>query len=398
MRDEELLNYAVNECIIDIDQLQSLILMKERQKYIDMHQHKIWQGKNGRWSTYLPMKNGSLKRVVRVKKEKLEDEIYAFYKENEQNPTIQDLYSEWIHNKLDNGEISKQTVDRYDRQFNACDILFRQANIKSIEEYDIECFLVKEIKMQNMTQKSYSNLRTIIYGIFRYAKKRHYVSFSITEVINDMEISRRMFRKNTKDDSELVFSSKEKERIESYVWSNYKNINDFGILLLFKTGIRPGELSALKWCDLHDDILEVRRTEIRYSQDGENIFTVRDFPKTEAGIRKIVLPDTATCIIEMIRRLNPTGQFMFEIDGIRQRTYQFDQRLETICNRLSIKKKSMNKIRKTYATILLDNNVDESFIRKQMGHTDISTTKSFYYKDRKSDAEKMRIINSVQGL
>ncbi len=55
----------------------------------------------------------------------------------------------------------------------------------------------------------------------------------------------------------------------------------------------------------------------------------------------------------------------------------------------------MHKIRKTYGTTLLDSDVDEKFVMEQMGHTDIATTKKYYYFSNKSTENKVKQINSA---
>ena len=47
---------------------------------------------------------------------------------------------------------------------------------------------------------------------------------------------------------------------------------------------------------------------------------------------------------------------------------------------------------------MIDSGVNESLLIGQIGHTDISTTKNHYYKNRKNLEEKAKIINAVQGL
>ena len=47
--------------------------------------------------------------------------------------------------------------------------------------------MVSTLHDKNMTAKGFSNFRILIFGIFKYAKKMKYVSFSITEVVNDIE-------------------------------------------------------------------------------------------------------------------------------------------------------------------------------------------------------------------
>ena len=42
--------------------------------------------------------------------------------------------------------------------------------------------------------------------------------------------------------------------------------------------------------------------------------------------------------------------------------------------------------------------VEEAFVIGQMGHTNISTTKSHYYRNRKNAIQKSETINKVMGL
>ena len=57
--------------------------------------------------------------------------------------------------------------------------------------------------------------------------------------------------------------------------------------------------------------------------------------------------------------------------------------------------KSPHKIRKTYGSILLDNQVDHKLIEKQMGHTDVLTIEIHYHRDRKRIAQKMGVLNNL---
>lgn len=92
-------------------------------------------------------------------------------------------------------------------------------------------------------------MRTLIFGIFRLAKKKKLVDFSITELVSDIEISRKSFRREQKTDEEQVFMTNELPRVMDYLEKNQDIVN-LGILLLFKTGLRIGELSGLKKCDI----------------------------------------------------------------------------------------------------------------------------------------------------
>ena len=57
----------------------------------------------------------------------------------------------------------------------------------------------------------------------------------------------------------------------------------------------------------------------------------------------------------------------------------------------------MHKIRATYGTTLIDNDVDDSFVIEQMGHSDIKCTRQYYYFSNKSEAKKIEQIDNAIG-
>lgn len=397
MMKDELLKYAVDNGMIDLSYVQEQIEMNKRRELLEKHPYKIWQGKDGRWYTYLTDKETGKRTLKKRKTEKeLEDVVVAYWKEQTENPTVKEIFTDWLSKKLQRGEISKSTRDRYNRQYAECFSEFGKKRVRSVTEYDIEDFMLTVLHEKNMTAKGFSNFRTIVFGIFKYAKKMKYISYSITEIINDMEISRKSFRKDRKSDDELVFMDDELPRVMDYLEHNEDMMN-VGLIILFKSGLRIGELAGLKREDIDGNIIRVRRTEICYEEDGERIFEVRDFPKTEAGIRDVIIPEKYEHYLEMALGMS-SGTYLFEQGGRRIRTYQFRNRLGTVCRKANVTSKSPHKVRKTYASILIDSGISESMIISQMGHTDIQTTKGFYYRNRNGAKSRNAIINSVENL
>lgn len=393
------LQYAVEHDMLDVQYVQDQIEMLKREELLKKHPYKIWQGKDGKWRTYLPDEEKGRSMKKRNTEAEIKNIVAEYWKEKTENPTVRELYDEWITDKLKRQEIVKETRDRYNRQFDESLQEFGKRRIKTIEEFDIEDTILNAIYEHDLTAKGYSNLRTLFYGIFKRAKEKKMIDFSITEVIADMDISKKSFRKVIKTDEELVFSEDETAKVTNYIMESDLDILNLGILLYFKSGARPGELVALKREDVMGRVLHIRRTEIFYKgDDGKNVYEVRDFPKTAAGIREVILPSSAEWVLKEIRKRNPFGEYLFEKNGGRIRTYTFTSRLKTICRKLGIVNKSLNKIRKTYGTILLDSGVEESLVIAQMGHTDTKTTKRYYYRNRKNLQQKSEVIDKVSGL
>ena len=356
-------------------------------------QHQIWQGRNGNWYTYLPEKGG---RVLKKRKSRadLEKVIIDFMRMNTKSPTVADIFQEWIDRRLNLNEISKASYDRYQIDFRRFFKKFGKREIQKVTEMEIEDFLLQSIADFSLTAKSFSNLRILVYGIFKRAKKKGLVSFSITEVVNDLEISRNAFRKVRKADYEEVFMQDELPLVLGYLKNNPDIVN-LGLLLMYVTGVRVGELVAIKFEDVKGNVLHICRTESHYKENGKDVYAVKDSPKTAAGVRDIVIPTDCLWIIDRIRNQNPDGEFLFMRDGSRVRAYTMRLRLHKVCREVNVHDKPTHKARKTYASILLSNGVDTSTVISLMGHTDISCTEQYYHRNMQALTEKLLVLDRI---
>lgn len=394
----EILNFALENGMLDINTIQEQIEMNERQKYLEMHPYRIWQGTNGKWYTYLPQENGGRVQKNRTTRKAIEDLIVESIKKDVESPTVKQVFYEWHNKRLERGEIEKSTYSRYERVFERCFGSIAKKEIRKIDEADIEDFIKDAIHNLNLTQKAYSNMRTIIYGVFKYAKKKGLIDYSIKQIIGDIQFSRKEFKKTIHEDNEQVFMVREENKIVPYLEQNIDLIN-LGLLLIFKTGIRIGELVALEKTDVLINRLSITKTETIYTDKAGTHYEIKDFPKTEAGLRDAIVPNNYLWIFKEIKKLCPFGDYLFMENGERIRSYVFRNRLYTLCRQLGIVVKSPHKIRKTYGSILYDaDEISEAFIMQQMGHTDISCLKKHYYYNRMETDEQVEMLNNAKVL
>ena len=96
--------------------------------------------------------------------------------------------------------------------------------------------------------------------------------------------------------------------------------------------------------------------------------------------------------------MNPFGEYVFEKNGKPITDVSVRDKLKYICEKLNIPYRSPHKIRKSYATFLIDAGLTAKTIQSQMGHADISTTMRYYYQDLHDDDEKRTMINNVTAF
>ena len=124
-----------------------------------------------------------------------------------------------------------------------------------------------------------------------------------------MEVPRRAFHKVIKEDDEEVFNDEEMAKLIKEI-SLKPDLLNLGIMLMFCTGIRVGELVALKWCDVTNNSIKIRRTEIFYKgDDKKRVYEIRDFPKTEAGVRTVFVPTEFSSILSRLKLISESAEF-----------------------------------------------------------------------------------------
>lgn len=197
---------------------------------------------------------------------------------------------------------------------------------------------------------------------------------------------------------EEVFDERETDLMVRYLMKN-QDIWNLGILLMFVTGIRVGELVALTWDCFHEDAIYIRRTETRYrGESGLYEYAIKEFPKTQAGWRVVAIPQAFQWIREAIRKLhadNGSEFVMSREDGSRLNTNCMRHRMRRVCDNVGIPRRSPHKIRKTYCSILFDSGVNQKLITDQMGHTDIMCSELHYHRNRKDLDTKIKTISAV---
>ncbi|MCR6097770.1 site-specific integrase [Salipaludibacillus agaradhaerens] len=164
--------------------------------------------------------------------------------------------------------------------------------------------------------------------------------------------------------------------------------------LLAFSGMRSGELLALKWTDLNFKDNEIRITKTIYNENNNMKTYELTPPKTEGSIRSIEIEDEIMNQLESHRKrqLKVKMKYRAEIEDYhdgnfifcRPNGYPFIQkniitRMQRLLDKTNITKHATPHIfRHTHVSMLAEAGVDLSTIMKRVGHEDIKTTMKIY--------------------
>lgn len=164
---EELLKYAVANGMIDLSYVQEQIEMIQRKELLEKHPFKIWEGKDGKWRTYIQEKGNERRMVKRNNRADIEETIIKHIKKEIENPTIKEVFTEWNDRRVELNKISKPTQERNYQIFKRHYSEFGEMRIKSITEQNISDFLEEQISQFDLSAKSFSNLKGITKGFLK---------------------------------------------------------------------------------------------------------------------------------------------------------------------------------------------------------------------------------------
>jgi len=223
-----------------------------------------------------------------------------------------------------------------------------------------------------LSAKSVSDILTIIKSSFAYAKDNDYAVRCKIEKVS--------VKKPTPD--MRVLSASEQSALKEFLLCDM-DLSQFGVLLSLYTGIRIGELCALRWEHLKLDagILEVRETMQRVknlsnSEDTKTRIIITE-PKSECSVRDIPLPQF---IIEIARQFESAPE-TFVLTGspntfIEPRTLQY--RFQKYIQACGIKDANYHSMRHTFATRCIEIGFDIKSLSEILGHANVNITLNRY--------------------
>lgn len=419
MSDTELLKYAVENGMIDTALLQEKIEMQKREELLKKHTYNIWQGKDGKWRTYLPDEEKGRKLIKRVTKESLEDSIIKFLNESSEDEkkrkiakeiTLKAIFPEWLRFKQIHTQSTSYTkrITADWKRFYSEQIDFINTPLQKLSKLYLDEWAHGMIKNFEMTKKMYYNMSIILRQCLDYAVEQGYVE---KNVFSEVKINSKMFKRvKKKAGITQVYTENEEERfigdMARRFQNNPKNTAPLAVILAFEIGVRIGELCALKFSDIEGNYIHIQRQEVREFETVDDFtmkfkcYKIVEYTKSDDGFREIYLTSTAKKIIELARYMNSVNResnddFIFVQNGKNINHYSIQAMILRGCAHVNMDIKTSHKIRKTYISTLIDSGLNIDAIRRFAGHSDERTTYGNYCYNRLTDKQTEQAVEEA---
>src|SRR5690625_1464008 len=174
----------------------------------------------------------------------------------------------------------------------------------------------------------------------------------------------------TKEEFETVISN-------IYLGDYFQHFQFIIIWLLFMTGMRIGEASALQWDDIdfEEGTLKISKT-LYYKNASNYRFTE---PKTKASIRVIALDSDTLSLLrdwKVAQQKQCKTNFILSYNGIPTQKYTVSHSIKRFAKAANIHRIKIHGLRHSHASLLISMGENPLVIKDRLGHEDIQTTRS----------------------
>lgn len=207
-----------------------------------------------------------------------------------------------------------------------------------------------------------------------------------------------------------------KQKIETFNDSDYTklinyckehlNSRNLGLLIVAYSGMRIGEICALKWedVDIENEVIEINKTlqRVYLDEDDEerkdkNTSIIIQSAKTVNSNRCIPIINDLLKILKPLKKIYNSNSYILtnEEKPTEPRTYR--QYYKQLLEKLNIKYLKFHGLRHSFATRCINKGIDVKTVGDILGHSKVEITMNLYVHPT-NDTKKQAIQKAFRGI
>lgn len=182
-----------------------------------------------------------------------------------------------------------------------------------------------------------------------------------------------------------ILSATHRKQLETYLMQDL-NPENLGILLCLYSGLRIGEICALKWSDVdvENGLINVNRTVLRIRNTDAHgkqpkTVIVTGTPKTESSRRAIPVPQRICRLLRSQGRSMPGEYYVTTCSNRLMEPRRYYDKYKQILRKCGITAEyTFHALRHTYATRCIEAGIDPKVVSELLGHSSVTITLNRY--------------------
>lgn len=263
--------------------------------------------------------------------------------------------------------------------------VFGESN--SLSEQSVQAFVLHKIE-SGLSIKSVKDILIVLKMVMKFGVKNEWMNYYEWDI---------KYPPSSENKVLDVLSVSNHRKILNHIQSHFTFMG-LGIYISLSTGLRIGEMCALKWGDINitDGVLTVSRTIERiYIIEGEKKYTelVINTPKTKNSCREIPMNKELLRMLKPLKKVVNDDYYILTNDERPTEPRTYRNYYKKLMEKLDIPKLKYHGLRHSFATRCIEVGCDYKTVSVLLGHSNISTTLNLYVHPNME--QKKRCIDKV---
>ena len=175
----------------------------------------------------------------------------------------------------------------------------------------------------------------------------------------------------------IAYTKEEQDELWKKISQEPENVGFAAVAFQIETGLRAGELLALKWADVNITQCKMRVHATIINPQYTSQAEYQDSAKSKSSHRTVPLTPRAIAILKRLKESHLT-EWVFEKYGTRLSYQQLTYQTKKLCREAKVKYHGEHVFRHTFATNCYYKGIDVKILSRLMGHSSVQVTYNIY--------------------